>query len=100
MAFFKKRYPTITSPQVVELLRLATVDMNYSAVLALHDIYVGAAAPEDLWDYWIDQIEPLAGHGYVEVVAMAIDFCRKANIDPWGSLRSDQYDRLRELERR
>ena len=98
--FRKKRagFPPLNDPQVVRLLRLATVDMNYGAVQELYTVY-GTAAPADgLWDWWLDQAESLARSGDRETVALAIDFTRKANVEPWGSLDSRHYDRMRAIE--
>jgi hypothetical protein len=95
----KKGYPALTSPQIVGLLRTATADLNYGAVTDLYAIY-GSAAPAGpaLWNWWLDQVESTVLPMSPSVAATAIDFARKANIEPWGSLDSALYERMRRIE--
>jgi hypothetical protein len=101
MGLFNRRpqAPPLSSPQVRSLLKAATVDMNYSAVQDLHRIYAGMAPPDQLWTWWLDRVEEIAQAGDRQLAAMAIDFARKANMDPWGSLDHEHYERMRVIER-
>jgi hypothetical protein len=96
--FRKKGLPPLDHPDVVALLRMAVVDLNYGAVTDLHRIYVSAAPADKLWDWWLDEAHSLARSGDTTTAALAVDFARKANVDPWGPLRSDHYDRMRVIE--
>lgn len=96
--FGSKRFPALTDPRTVELLRSATVDMQYWAVQALYSIYHKAAPEGQLWDWWINQATALARAGNHEIAAMAVDFARKANVDPWGDLSDKNYADLRSIE--
>jgi hypothetical protein len=96
--FGSKKFPPLNDPQTVELLRSATIDMQYWAVEALYSIYHKAAPEGQLWDWWIDQAAALARAGNHEIAAMAVDFARKANMDPWGNLSAKNYADLRSVE--
>lgn len=97
--FGKKRLPALTEPPVVALLEQATRDMNYGAVQDLYGMYRTAApAGPPLWAWWLDRAEEAARAGHRDIAALACDFARKANIEPWGDLGRDDYARLRAIE--
>jgi hypothetical protein len=78
---------------------MATVDMNYGAVQDLHRIYSRMADPNDLWTWWLDRVEEVAQSGDRQLAATAIDFARKANVEPWGPLNNVHYERMRLIEK-
>jgi hypothetical protein len=94
----KKSAPPLTDPQIRRLLHMATADLNYGAVQDLHRIYDGMAPADQLWTWWLDQAEAIARSGNRELAAIAVDFARKANVEPWGPVTSEQYDRMRAIE--
>lgn len=94
----KPAVPPLGSPQIRSLLQMATVDMNYGAVQDLHRIYSGTADPDDLWTWWLDRAEEVARSGDRQLADTAIDFARKANVEPWGPLNPDHYERMRFIE--
>jgi hypothetical protein len=97
MGLFNKKpnAPPLSSQQVRSLLSMATVDMNYSAVQDLHRIYAAMAPPDQLWTWWLDRVEETARAGDQPLAAMAMDFARKANVQPWGPLSHEHYERMR-----
>lgn len=94
----KSTAPPLGSQEIRSLLRMATVDMNYGAVQDLHRKYSGMALPDQLWTWWLDRAEEIARSGDRELAAVAIDFARKANVDPWGPLDHNHYQRMRLIE--
>ena len=100
MAIFARKpaVPPLGSAQTRGLLRMATVDMNYGAVQDLHRIYSGMTDPDNLWTWWLDRVEEVARSGDRQLAAAAIDFARKANVEPWGPLSHDHYQRMRLIE--
>lgn len=97
--FWKPRAPSLNSPRTLQLLRSAVNDLNYDAVLLLHSIYGRMAPAEGLWDWWLDQAEDAARRGDQRTAALAVAFARKANVEPWGPLTSEHYQRMRSIER-
>lgn len=91
--------PPLEHPDVIQLLQQATESMNYGAVQDLHQLFSRAAPPDRLWDWWLDRTQEAAEQGDRDIAALAIDFARTANVDPWGPLRYDHYDRMKSIER-
>jgi hypothetical protein len=98
MGLFKKKPPPLDDAQIIRLLRMATVDLSYSAVQHLYLVYGNLIPAPRWWTWWLDQAEALALAGNRSVAHLAIEFARKADVPRWGPPNVEHHERMKQIE--
>lgn len=88
----------LSDPKMRALVRSAVTDADYGAVREAHALAGSLLPPgSELWPWWLDGVEGLAGGGDPDV-GMFVRFTRNvAGIAPWGNLPATARQRLSAL---
>ena len=88
----------LSDPRMRMFVRSAVTKGDYEAVQGAHALAETLIPPSsELWSWWLDGVESLAGSGDQDL-GMFVTFTRNvAGIAPWGNLPAAARQRLRAL---